>query len=152
MTKEATTHRIDLTKHKIWVAWYLFKVCWALIKRAAKHDLSKYGKEESLHFERVLSIFKTAKYGTQAYQDAVASLGPALGHHYDHNPHHPEHYMGGIAQMSPLDLVEMLCDWKAASKRYNSNFTESLEIGRKKFGYSDYQNASFEDFAKEVGL
>ena len=46
-------------------------------------------------------------------------MGPALQHHYEDNCHHPEHYRNGIHDMNMVDLIEMLCDWRAAIKRYH---------------------------------
>lgn len=44
----------------------------------------------------------------------------------------------GLHGMSLLDLVEMLCDWKAATLRHNDgNITCSIDINQKRFGYSD---------------
>lgn len=44
----------------------------------------------------------------------------------------------GISGMSLLDLVEMLCDWKAATLRHNDgDIRKSIEINQKRFGYSD---------------
>jgi len=47
----------------------------------------------------------------------MAALGPALEHHFSANRHHPEFHKDGVAGMNLLDVVEMLCDWKAASFR-----------------------------------
>jgi len=44
----------------------------------------------------------------------------------------------GLNGMSLLDLVEMLCDWKAATMRHNDgDILRSVEINQKRFGYSD---------------
>ena len=41
-----------------------------------------------------------------------------------------EIYANGVAGMDILDLVEMLCDWKAASERTkDGDFQKSIEIG-----------------------
>lgn len=43
-----------------------------------------------------------------------------------------------IKGMSLLDLLEMLCDWKAATLRHNDgDILRSIEINQKRFGYSD---------------
>jgi len=50
----------------------------------------------------------------------------------------------GILGMSLLDLVEMLCDWKAATLRHNDgDIRKSIEINQKRFGYSDELKAIF---------
>jgi hypothetical protein len=52
--------------------------------------------------------------------------------------HHPEHYSNGIQGMSLLDVIEMLCDWKAATMRHaDGDLSKSIEINQKRFGYSD---------------
>lgn len=44
----------------------------------------------------------------------------------------------GIRGMSLFDLIEMLCDWKAATLRHNDgNIRRSIELNQKRFGYSD---------------
>ncbi len=61
----------------------------------------------------------------------------ALDHHYAQNRHHPEHYKNGIDDMTLVDLVEMLCDWKAATLKHNDgNILRSLEINSKRFNMS----------------
>ena len=40
--------------------------------------------------------------------------------------------------MTLVDIVEMLCDWKAASLRHNDgNLLKSIEINANRFGYDD---------------
>ena len=37
-----------------------------------------------------------------------------------------------------IDLIEMICDWKAASERHaDGNVYKSIEINQERFGYSD---------------
>ncbi len=63
---------------------------------------------------------------------------PAIEHHNRHNAHHPEHHKDGIRGMNLLDLLEMLCDWKAATMRHgDGGIYTSLEINAERFGYSD---------------
>ena len=77
-------------------------------------------------------------YGSQEYKDSLKELGPALQHHYKHNSHHPEHYENGIDGMSLTDIVEMLCDWKAAAERHSDgDLAKSIEINCKRFNMSD---------------
>lgn len=54
------------------------------------------------------------------YKAAVAQLGPATQHHNSHNAHHPERHPNGVEDMTLIDLMEMLADWKAASERGQS--------------------------------
>lgn len=40
--------------------------------------------------------------------------------------------------MTLIDLLEMLCDWKASSERHtDGDIYRSIEINQSRFGYSD---------------
>ena len=42
-----------------------------------------------------------------------------------------------ISQMNLIDIVEMLCDWLAATKRHDDgDIMKSIEINEKRFRYS----------------
>lgn len=44
----------------------------------------------------------------------------------------------GLNGMSLIDLIEMLCDWFAATQRHNDgNILRSIELNQKRFNYSD---------------
>jgi hypothetical protein len=145
-------HVYETTKHRARVAWYVFKACWALVKRAIRHDLSKYSKYEAPYFEKSLPALRGLEYASKEYMAAIESLGPALHHHYRSNSHHPEHY-DGVDGMSPLDLIEMLCDWKAATKRHaTGNFGKSLEVNETRFSYDGLRTHTFKNAAREIGL
>ena len=61
-------------------------------------------------------------------------MQPALNHHYAANAHHPEHWPNGIEDMSLLDIVEMICDWKASAERTkDGNLLKSIEINANRF-------------------
>lgn len=65
-------------------------------------------------------------------------MGVALEHHYANNRHHPEHHKDGIRGMTLVDIVEMFCDWKAASMRHNNgDMLTSIEKNKERFKYSD---------------
>ena len=51
--------------------------------------------------------------------------------------------------MNLVDIVEMLCDWKAASMRQlNGNLLKSIETNAKRFGYDDQLKHIFMNTAK----
>ena len=123
-----------------------------LLFRLRSHDASKLESPEKGAFDRVTPKLQGLTYGSDGYKATIAELGEALKHHYVVNPHHPEHYDNGIAGMSLLDVVEMLCDWKAASERHaDGDFAKSLEINRKRFGISDQLAEIFENTRLELG-
>jgi hypothetical protein len=105
-----------------------------LMERGEVHDNSKLSAEEKPLFDEMTPLLKSLTYGTDEYKASLAKLGEALKHHYAVNSHHPEHYEAGVAGMTILDVVEMLCDWKAASERTkDGDFAKSIEIGIERF-------------------
>lgn len=91
-----------------------------LIARGEVHDSTKYRDPEKVLLDAMEFVNTNegpAPYGTDEYRRRTAMLKPMLKHHYEHNTHHPEHYPNGVMDMSLMDIVEMLCDWQAASVR-----------------------------------
>jgi len=102
------------------------------------HDASKLESPEKEAFDEVTPLLRGLTYGSPEYHAGTAKLGEALAHHYANNSHHPEHYADGIDGMTLIDLVEMLCDWKAASERHaDGDIARSIEINRQRFAISD---------------
>lgn len=102
--------------------------------RATEHDKTKLLPPEKDLFDEFTPKLKALTYGSDEYKVCLEALAPALAHHYANNSHHPEHYPNGIAGMDLLDVVEMLCDWKAASERHaDGDIFKSLEINRVRF-------------------
>jgi len=98
------------------------------------HDRSKLTGIERDIFNKITPRLKTLTYGSDEYNASLVEMGPALDHHYLFNSHHPEHYKNGIDGMNFIDIVEMLCDWKAATERHdNGNIMKSIEINTKRF-------------------
>jgi len=143
----------ETTKHKLWVLWYIFSTCCVLMKRAFLHDLSKYGKHEEPYFRKYVHRLKDVEYGTGHYQSLLSAIKPALEHHYENNSHHPEYHENGFDDMSLLDQIELLCDWKAATRRHkNGSLKNSIEFNSKRFGYSEKTKKALLKTAKEIGL
>ena len=141
------------TIHKFQVARFIIKTCWVLLKRALKHDLSKYSKHEAPYFATAPEL-KSFNYGSQEYKDMLQNtpeFDAAIKHHYANNSHHPQFYPNGIKDMEILDVVEMLCDWKAATMRHaNGDLRRSIEINQKRFGYNDQLKSILIATAKEI--
>ena len=127
------------TRKHIWqVQSLMLYIATELIKRALNHDLSKLEEPEKQLFERYTSKLRETEYGSKKYYEYLEKLKPALEHHYKNNSHHPEYYENGIEGMSLLDLIEMLCDWQAATKRHkDGDILKSIDLNQKRFGYSD---------------
>jgi len=113
-----------------------FIVC-DLFQRAVVHDNSKFSIEEYEIYEETFPELNKYGFGTEQFKAAVKKLGPALQHHLEVNPHHPEFYPNGINGMSLLDVIEMSCDWLAASSRSKTGIDEGLNINKERFGIDD---------------
>jgi hypothetical protein len=109
-----------------------------LMRRQQKHDQSKLVDPEKTIFDEYTPKLSATTYGSEEYKSYLAEMKVALDHHYAANSHHPEHYPDGIRGMSLLDLIEMLCDWLAATKRHaDGDIRRSIEVNQQRFGYSD---------------
>jgi hypothetical protein len=136
----------DTLRHIAVVREGLAEIACILIKRGDVHDASKLGEPEKSVFDRETPRLKELAYGSDEYKDSLARLGPALTHHYAANSHHPEHYDGGVLGMDLMDLVEMFCDWRAASQRtMDGSFKRSIEISSKRFNLDPQLVAIFEN-------
>lgn len=115
-----------------------------LIERAMLHDASKLNEPEASTFDEYTAKLRGVTYGSDEYKTFLAGMKPALDHHYASNRHHPEHWHGGIKDMSLLDLIEMFVDWKAATERHaDGDLDKSIEINQKRFDYTDELKSIF---------
>lgn len=129
----------DTRKHIRRVGKYL-KVCRVeLVKREMWHDYDKiHDKTEKTLFDEYTPNLKNCTYGSDEYKSYLKGLKKGLDIHYANNRHHPEHFENGIKGMNLIDLLEMICDWKAASERHaDGDIYKSIELNQKRFGYSD---------------
>lgn len=153
MKTQLLIHLFETTKHKLWVLWYIIKACMTLLRRGLLHDLSKYSRVEAFGFASVLPRLKDATYGSDEYKQLLDELEPVLSHHYHSNRHHPEHFGGTLSGMTAIDIIEMVCDWKAATKRHvDGNMMKSLGINNKRFGMSSMELYELHVLVNEVGL
>lgn len=129
--------RIDTYQHIEKVRGLLFAVAHDLLDRAEVHDASKLQEPELSTFDEYSPKLAKMQYGSAEYTEALNGMAPALKHHYAHNRHHPEHHPNGIRDMTLVDLVEMLCDWMAATQRHDppSDINASIEKNAARFGY-----------------
>ena len=113
-------------------------VIYELAKRSLVHDASKLQSPEKEMFDEYTPALRALTYGSKEYKETLAHMGKALQHHYENNSHHPEYYGGEVGDMDLLDVIEMLCDWVAATRRHaDGSIRESLAINKKRFAISD---------------
>lgn len=126
-----------------------------LMIRAANHDNSKLVEPEKSGYDLLTSAMAGKVYGTDEYTAAMAEVmanplvEAAWQHHATHNSHHPEYHDDGIAGMSLLDIVEMLCDWKGASER-NGPRAFSIAYSIKRHKIDPQLAAILENTVKEL--
>ncbi len=143
-TKETTEH-IDNVRAKM--AIFMSR----LRDRAAVHDQSKLEEPEKSGFDEVTGALRGLTYGSSEYKEQLGKLKPILAHHYENNSHHPEHFEAGVEGMSLLDIVEMFCDWKAATERHaDGSLEKSITINKDRFGMSSQLASIFENTRKEL--
>ncbi len=128
----------DTLTHISRVRLLLYYCVEKITARGAYHDQSKLEQPEKTIFDEYTPKLATSTYGGDEYKGFLAEMKVALDHHYAANRHHPEHHTDAIDGMNLIDLIEMLCDWKAATERHNNgDIRKSLEINKERFGISD---------------
>lgn len=133
------------------VKGYMQNIMDLIYERSMKHDASKLQDPELSIFTEYTPKLANTTYGSEEYKEHLKGMQVALDHHYASNSHHPEHYDNGVNDMDLLDIVEMLCDWKAATERHNDgDIMKSLEINKTRFNIDDQLFAILENTVKRM--
>lgn len=129
-----TLGKLDTIKHIHRVRHFLCLMIEELDKRARVHDASKLESPEAEIYGQWTPELAKTRYGTPEYAALLEKVRPALDHHYAKNRHHPQHWPNGVSDMTLLDLVEMICDWRAATERVkDGNIRLSIDQNAKRF-------------------
>ncbi len=129
--------RADTLQHILHVRACLDAFVTEMLRRGRVHDASKFDPLEKPAFDEAIPLLRGVPYGSPEYVAVVERLAPAFAHHYRRNSHHPEHYgEKGISGMDLFDVVEMVCDWLAASQR-NPQDGVKLDYNVELFGIGD---------------
>lgn len=132
-----------------------------LLKRELEHDASKLVEPELSAFDIATPKLAELEYGSEEYRQSLRDLGPALTHHFQENDHHPEHFSNGVNGMTLMALVEMLCDWRAASERVKQRtddpekmktFESGLAYNFERFGIGEQLGMILLNTARELDL
>ena len=146
---EETESTLETKKHIERVEYYLIKLSHEIAFRFINHDRSKLKSPEKEIFEIYTPKLKGSTYGSDEYKSFLKEMKVALDHHYKKNRHHPYHFKNGIKGMNLVDIIEMLCDWKAATERHlDGDIFKSIELNQSRFGYSDDLKQIFINTAK----
>jgi len=142
----------DTLEHIHTVQMFMNQIIHDLLRRAIKHDSSKLNPPEKETFDRMTPKLSGVTYGSDEYRAMLAQMRPAIDHHNQHNTHHPEHHPNGLDDMSLLDVIEMFCDWKAATYRHNDgDIYKSIEINHERFVGSQLLKSIFINTAARMG-
>lgn len=161
----------ETKEHITQVREWMSEVIENIGRRIGTHDSSKLEDPEISGFIAMTEELKLseADYPSPEYRAILKKYGPStILPHYQANDHHPEHYCfdqgildpewvkagRGIRKMSLLSLIEMLCDWKAATTRMKGggDLLESISYNQDRFGYDDDVRAILINTARELGM
>jgi hypothetical protein len=115
------------------VSLFIMRIIEEFHVRMFNHDLSKLSRPELKTFTEFSNQLAELEEGTLAYKRMLKKMNEALEVHYANNRHHPEHWPNGIDDMSLIDVIEMICDWKAVSLQGEMTMEQFLEDARKRF-------------------
>ncbi|MFW6247029.1 MAG: DUF5662 family protein [bacterium] len=172
---------ISTLEHIERVAYYLQKAISELYFRKFNHDDSKLREPEKSIFDIYTPKLEKTTYGSKEYNQNLAEMKKALEHHYSNNRHHPEHFSNqfclsckkdignkytnhcpfcdsdqikreiDFAKMNLIDILEMLCDWIAASERHSDgDIFKSIEINQERFGYDNQIKKILENTVRDL--
>ena len=154
-SRPETREHIDRVRH------FLVMARNNLARRGDRHDQSKLIEPERSAFDIATPKLANLEYGSEEYNESIRELGAALQHHYRHNDHHPEHWGNGVNGMSLMALIEMLCDWRAASERVKQRtddpekvktFESGLEHNFERFSIDPQLASILRNTVDELGL
>ena len=130
--------QVETQKHIELVRKFIRLFTDKLTTRGVDHDRLKLKSPEVEIFTEFTPKLANTTYGSEEYKEFLEQMKPALEHHYANYRHHPEHFVDGVNDMNLIDLVEMICDWKASTLRHNNgNLLKSIEINAQRFGMSE---------------
>ncbi len=120
--------QVETIKHIDRVRYYIRMFTDKLTTRGIEHDRTKLEAPEVEIFAEQTPKLAELHFDSDEYKDSLKALEVALQHHYAQYRHHPEHFENGVNDMNLIDLVEFICDIKAASERqHDGNLLKSIE-------------------------
>lgn len=126
--------KVETYKHIEKVREYIQLFINKLYARGLEHDRAKLENPELEVFTEYTPKLSELTYDSPEYRECLEKMNGALQHHYAQYRHHPEHFDNSINDMNLIDIVEMFCDWKAASERQlDGNLLKSIEKNANRF-------------------
>jgi hypothetical protein len=140
----------DTLEHQQKVRAIMGRVETMIGTRLSEHDASKLLPPEKEMYDVWRPILNALDIESDDYKQAIIGMGNVLKHHYAVNRHHPEHFENGINGMTLIDLIEMICDWSAASKRKDPNGRVNMLWACDRFGIGDQLSSIIQNTLKEI--
>jgi len=126
--------KTGIQNHQLRVEELMRVVIEELKERALTHDDSKLDDEESETYLKIIpKMYGDDKVTDEQRAKMKIAAQPAIEHHYSVNAHHPEYHEAGVDSMTLVDIIEMVCDWKAASERSGNNLMDNMENNQARF-------------------
>jgi hypothetical protein len=122
-----------------------------LLKRGEFHDQSKLEPPEREVFAEYSPRLRGVTFGSPQYFDYLHEMNSALEHHYRFNRHHPQFFENGVEGMNLIDVLEMLLDWLASTKRHNDgDIMNSITVNSERFGISPQLAQIFRNTVRDL--
>lgn len=137
MNHKINHYLLETFKHIKKVRYFLNIFAVDIINRGQVHDDSKFeDQEKNITYEFTYDT-KNIVYGSEEYKKLMEKIQPAIKHHHSKNRHHPEHFPNGIDDMTLIDLIEMIADWKASTEKNKDGcIYRSIDINSEKYNMS----------------
>ncbi len=153
MTHDEAAGAVETLRHRGRVMEILADLVQRLLRRGITHDQSKVKEPELKGFGEATKNLRTLTFGTPEYEAMIKKLQPLIDHHRQHSRHHPTFYPRGLRDMSLIDIMEMLADWKAAGERHDDggDVAKSIKYNAERFGMGSILEEVLYNTAMDLG-
>jgi hypothetical protein len=135
--------------HREKVAANMSVVAELIQRRGDVHDITKLMSPE-VELARAADKCLGPRKGLENRRGKCSHVDAFIAAHYCNplNSHHPEHFENGVEDMNMIDMLEMLCDWRACC---SGNFSDTLDRGFARFKVSGPLRSLMRKTCKELG-
>lgn len=130
-------HIEDTLDHKTKIGTLMLDISRDIMQRALVHDNSKLlDPTECEGFSNY--DLSTVPFNSPEFNEMKKKMEPAIDHHVTTNRHHMEYHGCDVTNVTLVDLLEMLCDWRAAGmRRSDSSIERSIETMGDRYNLSE---------------
>ena len=116
---------------------------WSIDELIKSHDISKMSHAEFIPYQQKFFPVDGDPPEDMSLPEGIiipSEFGPALAHHYDHNPHHWENWASKewFPNEASIHLVCMVCDWMAMSMKFGGSIRQYYEENKQKIEIPDW--------------